>query len=79
MVDKELGSKEDTEEYIDSNERYDRAPTPYQEYEEPILQRKQTREKRTREEWDQLTGINYSPRHGIALPPSPPKEGEDDF
>jgi hypothetical protein len=165
MEDKESGSEEDPEEYIDSNERYDRAPTPYQETEEPVLQRKhaprmsdreeeayfkaidayhdsqswtacyddactvhysdklgagwfpsrpwqrrlknvqhdeyidkcdrilealkvqrtaleerkQNREKRTREEWDQLTGINYSPRHGMALPPSPPKEEEDEF
>jgi hypothetical protein len=29
MVDKELGSEEDTEEYIDSNERYDCALTLY--------------------------------------------------
>jgi hypothetical protein len=29
MVDKELGSEEDTEEYIDSDGRYDRALTLY--------------------------------------------------
>jgi hypothetical protein len=50
MVDKESGSEEDTEEYIDSDGRYDRAPTPYQEYEEPALQRKYAPRMSDREE-----------------------------